>query len=323
MDQTIRLSRRRSMVLTAAAAAGGMLMPAELRAAFHDDDNDPLQPGFSLYGMKTLPLDVAIRSCAEIGYSNVELCLNADYPTEPRVFTREQRLSCVELLKSVNVSVPCLMIHLSLTADESAHQKHLGVITAAGELAHQLGQPQPPCLETVLGGSPAKWEQQKDGMRQQLRDWAAVAEVAGTTIALKAHVGSAVNSPERLNWLLDKTNSTSLCAAFDFSHFELQGMDLEASLTQLLPRTKFIHVKDTMGDASQFQFLLPGQGRTDYLRYFRLLRKHDYRGPVCVEVSGQISGKPDYDPIKAARQSYEVLSKALAESRHDSARVVE
>ncbi len=306
---------RRRMLSVGAAAVSGSFLTAIPAAHADESSHDPLQPGFSLYGMKTLSLESAIRACAEIGYSNVELCLNAGFPTEPTVFTSAQRQSCVDQLKSAGLTVPCLMIHLSLTADEAAHQKNLEIIQSAGELSHQLGQSEPPILETVLGGSPAKWDQQKDGMLKQLRDWAAAAEKASISIALKAHVGSAVNSPERLNWLLDEAASTSLCAAFDYSHFELQGLDLETSLTQLLPRTKFIHVKDTSGDASKFQFLLPGQGRTDYVEYFRLLRKHNYSGPVCVEVSGQISGKPDYDPIKAAQQSFEVLSKALTESR--------
>ncbi|MFN9718896.1 MAG: sugar phosphate isomerase/epimerase family protein, partial [Planctomycetota bacterium] len=308
------MSRRHSMLMTAAATVGGMLAPANTQAVVDEERRRPLQLGFSLYGMKTLSLDAAIRTCAEIGYSNVELCLNAGYPTEPRVLTGEQRLSCVELLKSTDLSVPCLMIHLSLTADDATHKKNLGIITTAGELSHQLGQSQPPFLETVLGGSPEKWDQQKAGMLRQLRDWAATAQAAGTMLALKAHVGSAVNSPERLNWLIDHADSASLCVAFDFSHFELQGMDLESSLDALLPRTKFIHVKDTAGDAGKFQFLLPGEGRTDYVSYFGLLKARHYSGPVCVEVSGQISNQPDYDPVKAAKQSFDVLSDAMEKS---------
>ncbi len=96
-----------------------------------------------------------------------------------------------------------------------------------------------------------------------------------------------------------------------YSHFELQGIDLEESMAALLPRTKFIHVKDVAGTAAKFQFLLPGQGRTDYRKYFSLLRKFRYTGPVCVEVSGQIFNQPGYDPVAAARTSHAALSKAM------------
>ena len=80
----------------------------------------------------------------------------------------------------------------------------------------------------------------------------------------------------------------------------------------LLPRTKFIHVKDATGDASKYQFLLPGEGHTDYLKYFTALKQHGYQGPVGVEVSGQIFNKPGYEPIAAAKKCYAVLAGALA-----------
>ncbi|MFM7773886.1 MAG: sugar phosphate isomerase/epimerase family protein, partial [Candidatus Kapaibacterium sp.] len=158
-------------------------------------------------------------------------------------------------------------------------------------------EPDTPILETVLGGSPAKWQEQKGGMVDRLRGWAAAAERAKTVIALKAHVSSAVNSPDRLLWLLDEVKSPALQLAYDYSHFEVQGIDMAESMKLLLPRTRFIHVKDSQGDAAKFKFLLPGGGRTDYVQYFSFLKQHGYVGPVCVEVSGQVFSVPNYDPI--------------------------
>jgi len=66
---------------------------------------------------------------------------------------------------------------------------------------------------------------------------------------------------------------------------------MKASLNALLPRTRFIHVKDSAGEPQKFQFLLPGEGRTDYGKLFSLLKQWGYSGPVCVEVSGQIFNK--------------------------------
>jgi inosose dehydratase len=264
--------------------------------------------------MKTLPLDVALTTCAEIGYTHVEFSLNAGYATEPSKFTSAAQRAAVAKLSELKLSLPCMMVLMNLTADDSAHRQSLELISVAGKLAHALIPAAPPILETVLGGSPAKWDEQKAGMVDRLRDWAAAAEQAKTVIAIKAHVSSAVNSPERLLWLLEQVPSPAIQVAYDYSHFELQGIGLEDSLKLLLPRTRFIHVKDSTGTAAKFQFVLPGEGRTDYVRYFSLLKQHGYAGPICVEVSGQVFNKPDYEPITAARKCYQVLSSALQQA---------
>jgi inosose dehydratase len=267
--------------------------------------------GFSLYGMKSLGLGDALKTCGDIGYTHVELALNAGYATEPKVFTDEARKAVAKQLRAMKLALPCLMLNLSLTSDEKAHAAALQSISDAATLAHELSPDVPPILQTVLGGKPAQWEEQKHIMVQQLHAWAEVAEQAKTVIALKAHVASGVNSPERLLWLLDQVKSDALAVAYDFSHFELQGIGMEESMKLLLPRTRFIHAKDSAGDAAKFQFLLPGEGRTDYVKYFSLLKALGYSGPVCVEVSGQIFNKPGYDPVDAARRSFAALSVAL------------
>jgi sugar phosphate isomerase/epimerase len=274
--------------------------------------SDSISLGFSLYGMKTLPLSEALKTCAEIGYANVELALNAGFPTEPKVFTAAARKEAAQQLTALKLDLPCLMVNMSLTADDKAHALALQTITDAAQVARDMNAAHPPIMETVCGGKPATWEQQKSGMAERLHSWAETAEKAQTTIAIKAHVGSAVNSPERLLWLLSQVKSPAIQVAYDYSHFELQGIDMEESMKLLLPRTKFIHVKDAKGDPTKFQFLLPGEGSTDYVKYFTALKRHAYHGPVVVEVSGQIFSKPGYEPIAAAKQCYAVLSGALA-----------
>ncbi|HEY1048334.1 MAG TPA: sugar phosphate isomerase/epimerase [Prosthecobacter sp.] len=301
------MSTRRHFLHT---ALGFAALPAITHAATAASGGPSL--GFSLYGMKTLTLNEALKTCAEIGYSNVEMALNAGFPTEPKVFTPAARAEAVTQLRALKLDLPCLMVNLSLTADDKAHALALQSIKDAAQVARDLNAANPPIIETVCGGKPATWEQQKAGMAERLQSWAEVAEKEKTTIAIKAHVGSAVNSPERLLWLLDQVKSPAIQITYDYSHFELQGIGMEESMKLLLPRTKFIHVKDAQGDPAKFQFLLPGEGRTDYAKYFTALKQHGYSGPVVVEVSGQIFNKPGYDPVAAAKKCHTVLSGAAA-----------
>jgi inosose dehydratase len=267
--------------------------------------------GFSLYGMKSLPLETALSTCAEIGYDNVELALLNGFPTEPALLAPADRIRLREQLRALKLRVSALMDNLSLLADEPTRAKHLERIKAAGQLAHDLSSSAPPPLETVLGGKPAEWEQVKDRMADQLRGWAAAAAEAKVVIAIKGHINSAAQTPERVLWLMRQANSPWIKVAYDFSHFQLQGLSLDATLTEMLPHTRFIHVKDARPKPDgKFDFLLPGEGNTDYAAYFQKLRELGYRGDVVVEVSAMISNKPGYDPIEAAKKSFAALSPA-------------
>lgn len=297
------LSRRTFLVSAAAAGLVGTVAAAEQRE---------ITLGFSLYGMKTVPLDDALMTCAKIGFRNVELALNPGWHAEPRMLDTAARAALRSRLAALKLEVSGLMLNMSLIAADAAHEQAMESLRDAAKLSHDLSPGDPPLIETVLGGKPAEWEQIKDRMAARLKTWAEVAEAGQINLALKAHVGSAVNSPDRLLWLLQQVPSPALCVAYDYSHFEVQGIPLEASLEALLPRTRFVHVKDTTGDASKFQFLLPGDGRTDYATYFQQLRKRRYAGPVVVEVSAQVFNKPDYDPIAAAKKTYAALSAALS-----------
>lgn len=307
------LPRRTFLSLTgvsAAAAACGMAVKPLSAGIAAGPAAAGFSLGFSLYGMKSIPLAESLLFCRELGYEHVELCLNSGFPAEPATFSAESRMTTAAQLQKLGLAVPCVMVLMSLTADEEAHRKSLELISVAARLAVDVVPAQPPILETVLGGSPTKWQEQRSLMAGRLQDWAKAAESAGTTIALKAHVGSAVNSPERLLWLLEQVPSAALQVAYDYSHFQLQGMDLEQTLRPLLSRTRLIHVKDSEGTAEKFRFLLPGAGGTDYVKYFSLLGQLGYTGPVCVEVSGQVSGQPGYDARAAARQCFESLNAA-------------
>lgn len=300
------LPRRAFLRRTAAAAA---LACSPLRSIAAEPAKIGL--GFSLYGMKSLPLDEALRACAEIGYDSVELALMPGFPTEPKLLDAAARQQLRERLAALKLRVAGVMDNFSLLADDATQAQIRERIRAAGELSHALVPDAPPPLETVLGGKPAEWDAVKDKMAAQLRNWAAAAADAKIVIAIKAHIMSAVQTPERALWLMEQAASPWIRVAYDFSHFALQGLDLDKTMTAMLPQTRFIHVKDgRMKDDGKVEFLLPGEGTTDYAAYFKKLRELGYRGDVVVEVSAMISNKPDYDPIAAAKKSFAALNAA-------------
>jgi sugar phosphate isomerase/epimerase len=260
------------------------------------------------YGMQTLPVDRALSEIKAIGYDGAELCLMAGWPSEPAKLDPAAR----RRIREFGLPIPSMIENFNLLLSDADHAKTLDRIRIAATLAHDVAPKSPPLLQTVLGGKPPEWEQVKGKMATRLAEWAKVAEASRVKLAVKSHIGSASDTPEKLIWLLDQVKSPALSAIYDYGHFELLKLDLQASFETLLPRTSFITVKDGRMVDGKVQFLLPGDGTIDYARYFELLKKHRYRGWVLVEISRQLQTLPGYDPVGAAKHSYRNLAPRLA-----------
>lgn len=295
--------QRRAFVLGTA----GLLCAASTRA---DEKRPVFKLGFSLYGMKSLPIAEGIAACAEIGFECTELPVMHDWPADSALLTDKDVEAIREASAKHKLPILALMENLKLAADDAQHAKNLARLERAAAIARRLSSDAPPVIETILGGSPQQRDASRDAMADRLRDWVRIAESAKVPLAIKAHVNNAAHLPEHLLWLLERAPSDYLRVAYDYSHYQLRGLELEASYTALAKHVAFIHVKDATGEPGKFQFLLPGEGSTDYRKYFALLTKLDYRGPVIVEVSGQIHGRAGYDPLLAARACHKALDAA-------------
>jgi sugar phosphate isomerase/epimerase len=268
--------------------------------------------GFSLYGMKTLSLADALKTCREIGYGGVELALMPGYPAEPKLLAANDRKELRTRMSDLGLALHGLMENLPALGSQDAHKSNLERLKATAELGHALSPDAPPPIETVLGGKPAEWDKVKEQLAERLGAWAEIGKAAKTVVAVKPHVANALHTPDGAKWLLKQVDSPWLRLAFDFSHFELRGWKLADAIAALIPFAVFVHVKDAKGNAEKFEFLLPGQGATDYAAYSNLLVMAKYRGPVVVEVSGQLSTKAGYDPVVAAKASFAALVKPFA-----------
>jgi inosose dehydratase len=267
--------------------------------------------GFSLYAMKSLALADALKACRAVGYGGVELALMPGYPAEPKQLPATARKELREQMKDLGLALYGLMENLPALGAEAAHKSNLERLKAAAELGQALAPGSPPPVETVLGGKPGEWDEVKGKLAERLGAWAEVGRSAKTVVAVKPHVANALHTIDGAKWLIAQVNSPWLRLAFDYSHFALRGVKLADAVAELVPLAAFVHVKDARGTPEKFEFLLPGQGGTDYAEYARLLAKQKYRGPVVVEVSSQVSAKPGYDPVAAAKASYAALAPAF------------
>ncbi len=305
---------RRQWLRGTAVGVPGVFAIGRTHRAIAGHKRPALRLGFSLYGMKTLLTGDALRRCAQTGYDGVELALLPGWPTEPKRLTIADRRELRRQLADHGLALLGLMENLSEPAADILHRANLDRLKAAAELGQALSPAAPPVIETVLGGKPTQWDQVKERLAERLRAWAEIGAAAQTVIAVKPHVAHALHTPAGATWLVRQVQSPWLKLAFDYSHFALRNFPMAPTIATLVPESAFIHVKDAKGQADKFQFLLPGEGGTDYVAYFQQIQAVGYRGPVVVEVSGQLSNRPGYDPVGAARRSYAHLAPALRQA---------
>lgn len=277
--------------------------------------------GCSTWGMPRLPVDEALAGIAAIGYRAVELTVIPGYTTDLERLDAPQRRRIRALLDAHALLLPALAGHTSLLAEEpDAHRRAMARLRATADLAVELaGDSAPPVLNTTSGGSPQRWAEQKERLRDRLGELVAYAAQRGVVVAIEPHVGAALDRPERVLWLLNEIPSPWLRVNLDFSHFEAAGLPMAETVAALAPYTVHTHVKDVRGRAPHHEFLIPGEGAFDYPAFLHALQSAGYDGAITVEVSVMVQRRPGYDPLDAAARAYAVLRPAFEQAGIDLA----
>lgn len=268
--------------------------------------------GFKQYGMKRIPVRQAIAHIARIGYKALELTLMPTWDTDPKLLTKRDRIDIRNQIGDLGLELSAVMESLRLGPDADK-EMYLERLKTAAELAHELSPGAPAMIETAVGGRSAAWEDTKAEMADQLGVWASTLEPLRTVLAIKGHVGNALDKPERVLWMFDRVMSPWVRIGYDYSHYKIHGLDMRKTMQQLVGRSVFIHVKDSVGTEENYRFLLPGDsGEIDYKEYASILREIGYQGPVLAEVSLQLSERPGYDGVAAAKRCWQNLAPYFA-----------
>lgn len=296
------MSRRDFSRLIAGAGLAALAFPPWSAAAGGPRPTVGLSIG--TYGMKDLATPDALRLIKNTGYDGVQLSLIPGWPTDPAKLSADDRRVLRRQIEDSGLALPAMLESIPLRGTADAKVKNLDRLKRAVEFGNDLAPGRPPYLDTILGRKKAEWNDVKEAMADELRAWVSVLEDGKTTLTFKPHAGDAVQSAERVLWLIRAVGCPRIRIVFDYSHFFVEGYPLEESLRQLLAYAPLIVVKDAEGTSEKHTYLLPGDGKTDYLAYFRLLRELNYSGFVNVEVSGHVHQKPGYDPVLATKLCY-------------------
>jgi len=272
--------------------------------------------GYSTWGMPALPIDVTLDHVARLGFEGVELTIVPGYTTELSCLDAAERRRVRALLDRHGLALPSLAVHRDLLVDDPEQwAAHLAYLRASIDLAVDMAdQEGPPVINNLVGGKSGEFERRREQLIERLEGVVRYAASRGVTVAIEPHVFTVLESPVTTKDIVDAISSPFLRVQFDISHFDVLGYSIEETVPVLAPLAVHTHVKDQRGRAPNHEFLIPGKGPFDYVRYLRAMRDAGYDGFITGEVSVMVQRRPGYDPLAATTLTFETLSRAFDEA---------
>jgi sugar phosphate isomerase/epimerase len=267
--------------------------------------------------MRDLPLERQIEIVRRAGY--VGICLVSDphfSSLDPATTSAAECRRVRALLNSADLALTAIAGHANLLEpDPAARAANMDRIRAGLDLAHDLAGPAgPPPLVTMGYGTSETYGVDREALAERFAELAEHAATTGGVLALEAHVGQAMDAPERVVWLMEAVGSPHFRLNLDNSHFEVMGRDMDEYLPMLVPYAVHTDLKDQRGRSPAHEFLVPGEGDFDYGRYMRALGTAGYSGYLTVEISVMVQHRADYDPAEVAMRSFRTVVEAAREA---------
>ncbi len=271
--------------------------------------------GYSTWGMPALPIEVTLDHVAGLGFDGIELTVSPGYSTELSRLDAAERRRIRRLLDRHRLVLPSIAVHRDLVVeDPQAWAANLAYLRDAIDLAVELAGPEGrPAINNLAGGKSGEFDRQHARLVERLRQVLDYAAPRGVTIALEPHVFTILESPITTKQIIEEIDSPHLRVQFDISHFDVLGYTIEETVPLLAPLAVHTHVKDQRGRAPDHEFLIPGEGSFDYVRYLKAMRQAGYTGFITGEVSVMVQRRPNYDPLAATTLTYETLARAFEE----------
>ncbi|MGD9713715.1 MAG: sugar phosphate isomerase/epimerase family protein [Thermomicrobiales bacterium] len=272
---------------------------------------------YSTWGMPHVPIEVAVEHCATLGFDGLELAVIPGWSTNAAGLDAAARRRIRSLYDQHGLDLCGLSGNVSLLADaDGAQRDAIEHFRSYLELAAELQHPgQQLIVTTTSAGRSEEWNDRRQELADILGSLALHAASLGVGVGIEPHVGTALRTPDDVLWVVREVNHPALTIHFDISHFNVQGLHMDEVVATLAPHSAHTHVKDERGIAPAHEFLIPGEGEMDYVRYLEAMLKAGYNGHIVVEVSLMVQARPDYDPLSAAAHSYRVLAKAFEDAR--------
>jgi inosose dehydratase len=298
--------------------------------------------GYNTWSMAKVPYTEFIPGLSEIGFGAIAISVVPGYTigghwTENAAalarLAAHDRRQIKQAFVERDLKLPSVIGNQSLIEDDAdknalAMQRLRDGIDLCVELAIDGHVP---TLNTGVAGHSGDLEAKSALVLDRLGTLAEHARQRGVVICVEPHVGGAVDTVERAEWLIRTVDSPAVRLDFDVSHFEVVGVPMQTSVPRLLPLANAVEIKDQQfrytddgpprdgwlvdgngvgrgtapnGRPVEFQFLLAGEGTFDLTGYLKIVKAHGFAEPIAFEASVQCQARPGYDALASAAGIY-------------------
>jgi sugar phosphate isomerase/epimerase len=299
--------------------------------------------GYNTWSMATVPYQSFIPGLSDVGFRAIAISVVPGYTIGGAFvenaaaldgMTADDRKAIKNTFEERDLELPSIIGNQSLVEDDpQKHALSMRRLKNAIDLCVELtprGQ-DVPTLNTGLAGHTGDLERKREVVLERLGELAEYAQQRGVIVCIEPHVGGAVDTIERAEYIVKAVNKPSLRLDFDVSHFEVVGVPTEESVPRLLPLAAAAEIKDQhmryadSGEAPagwlaegngvgrgtdpngrevEFQFLLAGEGTFDLPKYLRLVQQCGFQKPIAFEASVQCQARPGYDALREATRIF-------------------
>jgi len=280
--------------------------------------------GYNTWSMPTLSFRDAVTHCGRLGFDSVEVTISEGWRTDVMTLASGTAAGWRRIAADAGVTITSLTANAPILVEGEAWRAACDRLTKSLALAAELQEPGQRMPISVTASRPEadsaglppvsseeRWESERGIVVDRFGKIAAIARGLGASVALEPHVMTVVCTSKRALQVLDQVDDDALGLNLDISHFAVQSVPIPEVVRALAPRAIACEVKDQRGVVPNFDFLIPGEGDFDYVGFLREMAAAGYSGSVSVEISIFRQRVGQYDPYEAARQSYQVLSKAF------------
>jgi sugar phosphate isomerase/epimerase len=272
--------------------------------------------GYCTWGAKTVGIEQLVPGVSGIGYQGIELAVTPGWPTDLYTLdtTRRQRIS--QLLDEYGLVLTAVAGHTSMCEeDPDKNRANMQRLRDTIDLAADLAQEgEPPIAISLVGGPVDVWDARREIVAQRVHSLGEYASSRGVILALEPHSGTSFDTPDKAIWLMEQVNHPAVRLNFDISHFDIIGIGIDECVPRMVPYSVHTHVKDQRGRYPNHEFLTPGSGPFDFVRYLTAMDAAGYTGFIGMEVSVMVQRKAGYDPFVDAALGYYALLHAFNES---------